>query len=771
MPKIYLCFILFFFGFLSKAQVNIEVYYSESVLLKELNNESTPLDIKIELYGKLSSYNRGLDNDELSEYYLTEAFKIADSTKNTMWMARAIWWRAYVDRKLNSADSLYRYALRNHLIPYQIRARTLQIKATIHSPENSDENYIKEASRLLENWNTSSPLKDSLKIDFYWNTAHYYIHQFDGEQISLYLISLRDYAEQNYNEELKVQAIQCLGDIYREWSWTWPELSEKAIFWYNQLYSYRKKNHEYNLLLHPIIGILAQCVEKKDTTTGLRYFNEFVHLKDSLGAYGERSRFVYELASDLGLISTNQLILLYKTNFDNHIYASKKFRNQKIASFYIRENLLDSAKAYINFSSETYSDKSILFLYYYAQKDYRKAIDIFPSIQKLWTEKTALQTKKEYFERLAEMYAKTNEYDKAYQALQEFGQLKDSLNQLYDKDKLLGVELNKQIEIQEAKYKEEKKQREVEIEKQEYLNTFKLFVLSFGLLAIGLFSIVQFRNNKQRKKSADQIEKAYTKLKSTQTQLIQSEKMASLGELTAGIAHEIQNPLNFVNNFSEVSTELIDEMNEELVKGDIVEAQEIGKAVKENLEKILHHGKRADGIVKGMLQHSRSSSGVKEPTDINTLCDEYLRLAYHGLRAKDKSFNSKFETDFDASIGKIEVIPQDLGRVILNLITNAFYAVNEKKNQAEGPFESLVTVTTQKKENQIIISVKDNGNGIPKEVVDKVFQPFFTTKPTGQGTGLGLSLSYDIVKAHGGELKVESKEGEGSEFFIQLPKR
>ncbi len=261
---------------------------------------------------------------------------------------------------------------------------------------------------------------------------------------------------------------------------------------------------------------------------------------------------------------------------------------------------------------------------------------------------------------------------------------------------------------------------------------------------------------------------ALTELKATQTQLIQSEKMASLGELTAGIAHEIQNPLNFVNNFSEVSNELIDEMNAEIEKGDMVEAKAIANDIKQNLEKINHHGKRADAIVKGMLQHSRSSSATKEPTDINKLADEYLRLAYHGLRAKDKSFNATMKTDFDESIGNINIIPQDIGRVILNLITNAFYVVNEKKSQGLEGYEPTVSVSTKKDADKIFVSVKDNGNGIPQKVLDKIFQPFFTTKPTGQGTGLGLSLSYDIVKAHGGELKVETKEGEGSVFIIEL---
>ncbi len=258
-------------------------------------------------------------------------------------------------------------------------------------------------------------------------------------------------------------------------------------------------------------------------------------------------------------------------------------------------------------------------------------------------------------------------------------------------------------------------------------------------------------------------------LKATQAQLIQSEKMASLGELTAGIAHEIQNPLNFVNNFSEVNKEMIDELQAELKSGNTEEAIVISNDIKDNEEKINHHGKRADTIVKGMLQHSRANTGKKEPTDINALADEYLRLSYHGLRAKDKNFNADFKTDFDESIGKIHVVPQDVGRVLLNLFNNSFYAVNEKKKLSEISYKPSVSVQTKRLNDKVEIIVSDNGNGIPKHIVDKIFQPFFTTKPTGQGTGLGLSLSYDIIKAHGGELRVQSKEGEGAEFIIKLP--
>ncbi|QMU31511.1 hypothetical protein HUW48_09945 [Adhaeribacter radiodurans] len=267
-----------------------------------------------------------------------------------------------------------------------------------------------------------------------------------------------------------------------------------------------------------------------------------------------------------------------------------------------------------------------------------------------------------------------------------------------------------------------------------------------------------------------QIEASLSELRTMQSQLIQKEKMASLGELTAGIAHEIQNPLNFVNNFSEVNQELIAEMKEELAKGNLEEVKELAANLEENEQKINHHGKRADSIVKGMLQHSRSSSGEKQLTNINALTDEYLRLSYHGLRSKNKDFNAILVTDFDYSLDKVEVVPQELGRVLLNLLNNAFYSTQQKKAQLNGQFQAEVRVTTCRTNGKVEIRIRDNGTGIPESVKHKIFQPFFTTKPTGQGTGLGLSLSYDIItKGHGGELKIESREGEYSEFTILLP--
>ena len=313
------------------------------------------------------------------------------------------------------------------------------------------------------------------------------------------------------------------------------------------------------------------------------------------------------------------------------------------------------------------------------------------------------------------------------------------------------------------------RQQQIESAKTAYKNKMTQYALLAGLAVFLLIAFILYRNNRQKQKANKILETTLTNLKTTQAQLVQSEKMASLGELTAGIAHEIQNPLNFVNNFSDVNSELVEEAKRELTNGNTEEVKTILSTIKENEEKIIHHGKRADAIVKGMLQHSHSNAGKKELSDINALADEYLRLSYHGLRVKDNTFKPTLETVFDNSIGRMDIVPQEIGRVIVNLLNNAFYAVSEKQKQNPNGYQPAVILSTAKHNGKVEIKVKDNGNGIQQKVVDKIFQPFFTTKPTGQGTGLGLSLAYDIVKSHGGEIKVETKEGEGSEFVIQLP--
>jgi len=350
-----------------------------------------------------------------------------------------------------------------------------------------------------------------------------------------------------------------------------------------------------------------------------------------------------------------------------------------------------------------------------------------------------------------------------------------------------------EFEKKQAIAKAEQEKKDAEQKRIENIQYFTIAALAALLLVILIIAVIQWKNNNQKKKAnvllhleKEKVESTLSELRSAQAQLIHSEKMASLGELTAGIAHEIQNPLNFVNNFSEVSNELVQEMKQELATGNWQPATEIADDIELNLEKIIHHGKRADLIVKGMLQHSRVSTGQKEPNDINALCDEYVRISYHGMQARDKDFEATLKTDFDPALssaeGKINVVPQDIGRVLLNLCNNAFYAVSQKlraersKPGAENPaYVPMVTIVTKKRSpseragSGVEIKIKDNGPGIPLNIVDKIFQPFFTTKPTGQGTGLGLSLAYDIIKAHGGEIKVETKENVGTEFIIMLP--
>ncbi len=368
-------------------------------------------------------------------------------------------------------------------------------------------------------------------------------------------------------------------------------------------------------------------------------------------------------------------------------------------------------------------------------------------------------------------YEKSGNLDSAYYFLK----LKDSLN-----DQIQAH--SNAIEIQQFRYDQQIGRKEKEaaavLQGQKNRSRILIYVFLTAVIFFLVIAIIQWWNNQQKKKAnltlqhqKQKVESTLLELKSTQAQLIQNEKMASLGELTAGIAHEIQNPLNFVNNFSEVNKELIEELKAEGLKPQTDRSEQLEKELLNNLiensEKINHHGKRADAIVKRMLQHSRTGAGTRQPADINALADEYLRLAYHGVRAKDNSFNVDLKTDFDLSIEKLNVVPQDIGSVLLNIYNNAFYAVNEKKKINGGNYQPTVSVQSRKINDKVILTVKDNGNGIPSKIIDKIFQPFFTTKPAGQGTGLGLSLSYDMIKANGGEIKVNTNENEGSEFIIE----
>ncbi|OZV69040.1 tetratricopeptide repeat-containing sensor histidine kinase [Winogradskyella aurantia] len=423
---------------------------------------------------------------------------------------------------------------------------------------------------------------------------------------------------------------------------------------------------------------------------------------------------------------------------------------------------------------------------YRLQENYEEALPYTLEAIALMKKSGNTQNLFENYMHASESYTALGDYKKALEYEKLFS--KERFNNLEEIIEQLETEL--QIKYETAKKDETIEVQDATINRQRRIQFLYIGIaLLLGVILFGMFFTI--KNNKRKRKALEllndklrdnqkalkdanlKLKSSLSELKSTQAQLIQSEKMASLGELTAGIAHEIQNPLNFVNNFSELNKELIEEANEELDKGDIKETKAILKDLSENSEKINHHGKRADSIVKGMLQHSRNTGNTKEPTDINALAEEYMRLAYHGLRAKDKSFNAHLETHFDDTIKTVNVIPQDIGRVILNLFTNAFYAVSEKQarltEKEARSYTPTVSVTTKKVEQYIHISVWDNGDGIPKEVLNKIFQPFFTTKPTGKGTGLGLSMSYDIVKAHGGTLEVKSKNQNYTEFIITIP--
>ena len=407
---------------------------------------------------------------------------------------------------------------------------------------------------------------------------------------------------------------------------------------------------------------------------------------------------------------------------------------------------------------------------------------------------------------ISRLYLKSGERDSAYHyawlALKLIREVPDTswvslpaelLSEIYEKDKnyemalayrKLSIDAEKVRLNEENKNKiynltvqDQEKRREIEKAKTEYFNQIKIYLLSGGLIVLLLLALILFHNNRNKQKAnkllnhqKEVIESSLHQLHATQAQLVHQEKMASLGELTAGIAHEIQNPLNFVNNFSEVSIELLDELKIELEKGNKQDAMALADNISENLAKIHHHGSLADSIVKNMLQHSRKAGSVMEVTDINTLTDEFLRLSYHGFRAKNQGFSAILETHFDKSINTIPVIPQELGRVLVNLFNNSFYSILQKKKNSKVDFEPLIQVTTSQTSKGTIIRIRDNGNGISEKIIQKIYQPFFTTKPTGEGTGLGLSLSFDIItKGHGGEIKLNSVEGEFAEFIIQLP--
>jgi signal transduction histidine kinase len=565
-----------------------------------------------------------------------------------------------------------------------------------------------------------------------------------------YTFKCRDRARELDNHRLFVRSLSHLVACY-------SELGEydKAIANARMCATYVQQYYPARMSF-PLID-LAKC-------------HQLLHKNDSAIFYAKESLNMYERL--LMNTDTNKFVSLDPRGYILHVLASAYMEKEKYdsASKYFRRAIMASIASNIGVDLiESYNGIAQMFL------------KIGEVDSASWYSKKILDGRMARFypagtlaasERLFHIYQDESKTDSALKYLKATTILKDSL---FNREKTISAE--------NLTFSDQEKEKELAAARLKYQNQVRIIALAGGLIAALVIAVLLYRHNRSRQRAYIQLEKlqqetirqkektdlALTHLKSTQSQLIQSEKMASLGELTAGIAHEIQNPLNFVNNFSEVNTELMDEMENDFKSGNVTDAFSIAETIKENIKKVHAHGKRAEAIVKSMLLHSRASAGQKELVDLNALADEYLGLSYKGLNARDNAFHATVMTDFDAGIGKINMIPQDISRVLVNLYNNAFYAVREKELQLQGAYEPRVSVKTKKLNGIIEITVEDNGNGIPENIRQKIFQPFFTTKPTGQGTGLGLSLAYDIIKAQGGELSVVTKEGDGSRFIIQLP--
>ncbi len=616
-------------------------------------------------------------------------------------------------------------------VPRLIAAMRYTFNAT-----GEQEERLRFYSEKLQYYLINGPVENVAPC--YHGIGGYYLYFADyNKAISYYLKGAAIFKK--YDDLMYRNGISVVAKTYVQWG-----NYNKALEYFQIVLPLSRKARDYRTL-HIIYNSLA------DINLALNNFAKVVQYSDSTillqsKYYDETHLTIAYTTKAMALLSMNQL-----TEGINNLNAAKKITESSHLKIYSAAGALELDYGYFKYYSALNKQEEAT---KYLESAYEKSVEV---------KSTELQLK--YLRELSLFYGQQHNSNLSYNYNRKYHDLTEDL------DKSLS---NLKVAQYESEAKEFEQNANIQTLKQQsiqqaailQINQTRLWssLIVLILITVSLFFVYrQFRINK----------KTLFSLKNTQRQLIMSEKMASLGEITAGIAHEIQNPLNFVNNFSEINGELIGEMKEEIGKGNLNEAIIIANDISANEEKINHHGKRADAIVKGMLLHSRSSNGVKEPTNINVLADEYLRLAYHGLRAKDKSFNATMHTDLDENIGLVNIVPQDIGRVLINLINNAFYAVNARKNAsasaATGHFEPTVTVATKILGNKFVISVQDNGNGIPEQIRDKIFQPFFTTKPTGEGTGLGLSLSYDIVKAHGGELKVETKEGEGSVFTIEMP--
>lgn len=603
--------------------------------------------------------------------------------------------------------------------------------------------FFKEAIKIFEK------LKDTGRLSTnYSNIAIGYEQLSDFPKALEYQQKSLKLAEARNDETGQAYTLMNMANTYEELDDT--ARAEKYFLTAAHL---AKKNSLNNVELYGYSNLASLYQDKKSWNKVYEFGMKAAELARSYGDQGIQGASLAKAATALA----NQ----------NKIDEATTLNRQAIA-------LADSSNQPLNISQANAAMGYILFL----QKKYNEAIPYYEkNFRALKGSDIYVAAVGNSYKELSHCYESTGDYYKALSNFKIAADIADSIKRKENIRKATELSMNFEFEKKQQAQATEKK-------RQDELTKAKQTILTAGLLFTFILAVIAFTGYRNKQKTNrillqqnQKVEDAMAELKATQKQLIESEKMASLGELTAGIAHEIQNPLNFVNNFSDINSELIDEMFIALNEGNIEEAKQTAEDIKYNLEKINHHGRRADSIVKSMLMHSRTNTGEKTPADINVLCDEYLRLSYHGLRAKDKSFNAALQTNFDEKLkadnagnGKININRQDIGRVLLNIFNNAFYAVNEKKKLLANSYQPIVKLSTKKLDNIIEIKVEDNGNGMPQDVIDKIFQPFFTTKPTGEGTGLGLSLAYDIVtKEHNGTINVKSREGEGTLFTIELP--
>ncbi len=637
-------------------------------------------------------------------------------------------------------------------IRYSSEARTLSQKLNYktgiaYALKNMGMVYYNQTKYVetIEYWNQSYLLFDSIgdKVNealLLSNIGSVYMNQGDDPRALDYFFKSLRIAEQMHDKHKMAIAMGNIGTLYSNNEFT----HNKALDYYFRALTLSEELEDKNVMGGLLVNIGETYLNRNKDDSALYYF------KKSLKAYENTENIPYSL-NDIG-----------KTYTRKGDYDLAEQYHQKAISFAMKFGLqLDVVQSYLGLGDT-----------YYKKGNYSSALIAYEKARSTASDINLKKELKEAYFGLANTYASIKDFGKAYKYQTLYTNIKDTL---------FNVDIAKKVTNLQTHFDIQKKQGQIDIlTRDQALQSLELKrqkfarnTLAASLLFVFAITFILFKLYRKVGRRTLQLRRSLEELKATQAQLIQSEKMASLGTLTAGIGHEIQNPLNFVNNFSEINVELLHELQDgplkNLPEADQEYALEIISDLAQNMEKINHHGKRADAIVKGMLQHSRKSTGQKELTNINTLAEEYLRLSYHGLNPNDKSINTTIKTDFDETIEKIDIIPQDFGRVFLNLFNNAFYSTKEKKEQLGEAYQPLVSVSTKHLNDKLEIRVRDNGTGMPQKVLDKIFQPFFTTKPTGQGTGLGLSLSYDVIKAHGGELKVRTKEGEFAEFVITVP--